>query len=114
MDARDQALLIRNTLEKRGELRALILIERLEQRGLVASGRSAERLVHLAARLRNLKGMAAPVLRLDLALDQALVLEFIDQANDAIGQCAQRGRQLLLSHTRRRAQDPKNSGVRGG
>ena len=41
MDAGDQTLLIRNALEQRGKLRALVFAERLEQRGLVASGRSA-------------------------------------------------------------------------
>lgn len=55
--------------------------------------------------------MAPPVLRLHFTRDQAVGFEFVNQADDTVGQGAQSDCQLFLSYARTLAKEPEDARV---
>ena len=114
MDSWREPLLRGDALEEGGELMLLGLSEGGEEGLVVLAGDAADGFEHGATAFREVEGMAAAVVGIGAALDEALRFELIDQGDQTAGQHAEGGGEGLLGDRRGRAQDAQDSGVGRG
>ena len=112
MDVAGEPLLVRYTLEQIVQLAPLLVCERGEQRALMLAGDFAESGEHFAARRGEVEGVAAPVILIAAALDQAPAVQRIEQGNESARHHLQTRGQGLLRDTGRCAEDAQDAGVR--
>ncbi|HKR27447.1 MAG TPA: hypothetical protein VJS11_08325 [Acidobacteriaceae bacterium] len=110
---RREALLIGYALEQVVELAALGFRERGEQGGLVLAGDQAEGDEHVAAIGGEVEGMAAAVVLIAAALDEAAGVQRVEQGNEAAGNHLEASREGLLRDARCAAEDAQDPGMRG-
>jgi hypothetical protein len=109
---RDEPLLIGHTPQQRGQLRALVGVERRAQGRLVLLRDPPDRREHLAPRRGQVQRVGPPVIGVVAPLDQAAPLELVDQIDEPTRHDAEHLRQRLLTQPRRRTDRPQHARVR--
>lgn len=112
MDVGRETLLGGHTLEQIVELAPLVLGERGEQGTLVLAGDLAEGGEHLAAVGGEVEGVAAAIVLIAAALDEAARVQRVEQSDEAAGNHLQTGGQRLLCEAGAGTEDAQDSRVR--
>ena len=113
MDVGRETLLGGHTLEQIVERAALVLGERGEQGTLVLPGDLAEGGQHLAAVGGEVEGVAAAVVLIAAALDEAARIQRVEQRNEAAGNHLQAAGQGLLCEAGAGTQNAQDAGMWG-
>lgn len=113
MDVGREALLVGDALEQVLQLSAPVFSERGEQGTLMLAGDLAQAGEHLAPVGGEVEGVAAAVVLIAAALDEAARIQRVEQGNEAAGDHLQPGREGLLGEAGAGAQDTQNPGMRG-
>lgn len=85
MDVRGEALLVGDALEQIVEAAPLVVRQSGKERALVFAGDLADGGKHPAALRREVEGVAATVVLIAAALDQAAAVQHIEQGDKAAG-----------------------------
>ncbi|HLJ79184.1 MAG TPA: hypothetical protein VKT75_17315 [Acidobacteriaceae bacterium] len=111
MDVGREALLVGDALQQVVEAAALVLGEGGEQGGLVLAGDLADGGEHPAAVGGEVEGVAAAVILITAALDEAAALKGVEQGDEAAGHHLKTAGQGLLGDAGAGAEDAQDAGM---
>lgn len=106
-----EALLVGNALEQVVEAAALVFVQSGEQGALVLAGESADSGEHLSAISGEVECVAAAVVLIAAALNQAAAVQCVEQGDEAAGDHLKTSGQGLLGDAGGGSEDAQDAGM---